>query len=130
TSGMHGSEEAPARQRAGAIRLLAGTWSQRQDGKLTVAGYKSAGGLRGSVEMTGENAWKQLDEQQRAIARRMLLRLVTIGDAGYDSCRRESQRELLARFPDAENAAAVLETLTTARLLTIDDSDVVFTHEI
>lgn len=80
--------------------VLAGTWSQRQHGKLTVAGYKWAGGLRGSVEMTGENAWKQLD-QQRAIARRMLLRLVTIGDAGYDSCRRESQRELLARFPGA-----------------------------
>jgi WD40 repeat protein len=110
--------------------VLASTWSQRQDGKLTVAGYKWAGGLRGSVETTGENAWKQLDEQQRAIARRMLLRLVTIGDAGYDSCRRESQRELLARFPDAENAASVLETLTAARLLTIDDSDVVFTHEI
>jgi WD40 repeat protein len=110
--------------------VLAGTWERRKGVKLTIAGYKSVGGLRGSVEATGEDAWEQLDEEQRGIARRMLLRLVTIGDAGYDSCRRESQRELLARFPDAENAADVLETLTAARLLTIDGGDVVFTHEI
>jgi hypothetical protein len=56
--------------------------------------------------------------------------LVTIGDAGYDSCRKEPTQELLARFPDAENAADVLETLTTASLLTINGSDVMFTHEI
>jgi WD40 repeat protein len=110
--------------------VLAGTWERRKGVKLTIAGYKSVGGLRGSVEATGENAWKQLDEEQRSIARRMLLRLVTIGDAGYDSCRKEPTQELLARFPDAENAADVLETLTAARLLTIDGSDVTFTHEI
>jgi conflict system STAND superfamily ATPase/WD40 domain-containing protein len=53
-----------------------------------------------------------------------------VGEAGYDSCRKESTQALLARFPDAENAADVLETLTAARLLTIHGSDVVFTHEI
>ena len=60
----------------------------------------------------------------------MLLRLVTIGEAGYDSCRKEPKQQLLARFADAENAADVLETLTAARLLTIDSGDVTFTHEI
>jgi WD40 repeat protein len=110
--------------------VLAGTWKRRQDGKLTLAGYKSAGGLRGSVAETGEDAWYQFDKVQRKIARRMLLHLVTIGEAGYDSCRKEPTQELLARFPDAENAADVLETLTAARLLTIDGGDVTFTHEI
>jgi WD40 repeat protein/energy-coupling factor transporter ATP-binding protein EcfA2 len=109
---------------------LAGTWQQRKNNKLTAAGYTSAGGLRGSVETTGEQAWSQLDEEQRKIARRMLLRLITIGEAGYDTCRSEPKHELLARFTDAENAAIVLETLTSARLLTIHDSDVMFTHEI
>jgi WD40 repeat protein len=109
---------------------LAGTWRQRKGVKLTVAGYKSAGGLRGSVETTGEDAWKQLDEEQRGIARRMLLRLVTISEAGYDSCRKERKQELLARFADVENAADVLEILAAARLLTIHGDNVTFTHEI
>jgi hypothetical protein len=34
------------------------------------------------------------------------------------------------RFSDTQSAAVVLETLTAARLLTIHDSDVAFTHEI
>jgi hypothetical protein len=109
---------------------LVGTWQQRKNNKLTAAGYTSAGGLRGSVETTGEQAWSQLDESQRKVARRMLLRLVTIGEAGYDTCRSETKHELLARFTDAENAADVLEILTTARRLTVHDSDVMFTHEI
>ena len=110
---------------------LAGTWKRRKDGHLmTIAGYRDAGGVRGSVAETGEEAWYQLDKEQRVIARRMLLRLVTIGEGGYDSCRKEPTQELLARFPDAENATNVLEILAAARLLTIDGSDVTFTHEI
>jgi WD40 repeat protein len=108
--------------------VLAGTWEQRKSNKLTVDGYKSVGGLRGSVEATGEDAWDQLDEEQRKIARSMSLALVTIGE--HDSCRRKPTQELLARFADVENAADVLEILASARLLTIHDSDVTFTHEI
>jgi hypothetical protein len=43
--------------------VLAGTWQQRKNNKLTAAGYTTAGGLRGSVETTGEQAWSQLDEE-------------------------------------------------------------------
>jgi WD40 repeat protein len=111
--------------------VLTGTWRRRRaGGLLTVAGYRSAGGVRGSVGATGERAWGQLDETQRKIARRMLIRLVTIGETEHDSCRREPTQELLARFADAKNAAKVLETLTAARLLTIHDNNVTFTHEI
>ncbi|MEE6179664.1 nSTAND1 domain-containing NTPase [Mycobacterium sp. 050134] len=110
--------------------VLAGTWLRRRVGKLTIAGYRAAGGLRGSVAATGEHAWSQLDAAQRKIARRMLMRLVAIGEAGHDGCRREPKQALLARFADAEDAADVLEMLTSARLLTIHDSDVTFTHEI
>jgi hypothetical protein len=76
--------------------VLAGTWQQRRKGKLAAAGYTSAGGLRGSVAATGEDAWYQLDEVQRKIARRMLLRLITIGERGYDVCRKESVRREVA----------------------------------
>jgi hypothetical protein len=110
--------------------VLAGTWRRRRVGQLTVAGCRSAGGLRGSVAATGEDAWYRLDEAQRKVARRMLMRLVTIGESGHDGCMREPKQELLARFADAENAADVLEILTANRLLTIVDIDVTFTHEI
>jgi WD40 repeat protein len=110
--------------------VLVRTWQQRRNSKLTVAGYRLAGKVHGSVAATGEDAWCQLDEAQRKIARSMLMRLITIGEAGYDTCRKEPKHELLARFPDTENAAEVHEILTAARLLAIHDSDVVFTHEI
>jgi hypothetical protein len=75
---------------------LVRTWTQRRDSKLTIAGYSSAGGLRGSVETTGENAWGRLDQEQRKIARQMLMRLVTISESGYDTCRREPVRREVA----------------------------------
>jgi WD40 repeat protein len=122
---------------AGTARLpllshaLACTWERRRKGGLlTVAGYRAARGVRGSVAFTGEEAWYQLDEVQRKVARRMLMHLVTIGESGYDTCRRETKQQLLARFADTESATKVLENLTAARLLTIHDSDVTFTHEI
>jgi hypothetical protein len=97
---------------------------------LTVAGYRLVGKLHGSVAATGEDAWCQLDEAQQKIARNMLMRLITISESGYDTCRKEPKQQLLARFVDTQSAAGVLETLTTARLLTVHDNDVTFTHEI
>jgi WD40 repeat protein len=110
--------------------VLVRTWQQRRDSKLTVAGYRLAGKVHGSVAATGEDAWHQLDEAQRGISRSMLMRLITISESGYDTCRRETKQQLLARFPDAQNATQVLETLTTARLLAVHDNDITFTHEI
>jgi WD40 repeat protein len=110
--------------------VLVRTWQQRRDSKLTVAGYRLAGKVHGSVAATGEDAWYQLDEAQRKIARSMLMRLITIGESGYDTCRKEPKHELLARFVDIQSAAGVLEKLTAARLLAVHDNDVTFTHEI
>jgi WD40 repeat protein len=110
--------------------VLVRTWQQRRDSKLTVAGYRLAGKVHGSVAATGEDAWHQLDEAQQKIARSMLMRLITIGESGYDTCRKEPKHELLARFVDIQSAAGVLEKLTAARLLAVHDNDVTFTHEI
>lgn len=110
--------------------VLRCTWSRRSDGQLTVAGYRAAGGVRRSVAETGESAWNQLDDTQREIAQRMLLRLVIIGEIGYDSCRRQSKQVLLDIFVNAEAAEDVLKMLTAARLLTVHDGDVMFTHEV
>jgi WD40 repeat protein len=110
--------------------VLVRTWQQRRNSKLTVAGYRLAGKVHGSVAATGEDAWYQLDETQQKIARSMLMRLIAIGESGFDTCRKEPKHELLARFADIQSAAKVLEKLTAARLLAVHDDDVTFTHEI
>jgi WD40 repeat protein len=110
--------------------VLVRTWQQRRNSKLTVAGYRLAGKVHGSVAATGEDAWYQLNEAQRKIARSMLMRLITISESGYDTCRRETKQQLLARFVDIQSAAGVLEKLTAARLLAVHDNDITFTHEI
>ncbi|AYM41824.1 WD40 repeat domain-containing protein [Mycobacteroides chelonae] len=110
--------------------VLAGTWSRRRVGQLTVAGYRAAGGVRGSVAETGERAWDRLDDRQRRVARGVLMRLVSIGDPGRDSCRRLPRQTLVDSTSEPEVAEEVLEVLSAARLLTIADDEVTFTHEV
>lgn len=118
---------------AGALPLLSHallvTWQRRQAGRLTIAGYRAAGGIQGAVATTAERAWSDLDEPARAAARQLLLRLVRVGDDTQDTRRRASRRSLLeaaAILPAAERA---LEVLTHARLITTDADAVEITHE-
>ncbi|SMD23426.1 hypothetical protein [Lentzea albidocapillata] len=118
---------------AGALPLLSHallvTWQRRQAGRLTIAGYRAAGGIQGAVAATAERAWSDLDEPARAAARQLLLRLVRVGDDTQDTRRRSSRHSLLeaaAILPATERA---LEVLTHARLITMDADSVEITHE-
>nr|WP_162299459.1 PD40 domain-containing protein [Mycobacteroides abscessus] len=127
--GVGQGEDAPGRLPL-LSHVLAGTWSRRRVGQLTVAGYRAAGGVRGSVAETGERAWDRLDDRQRRVARGVLMRLVSIGDPGRDSCRRLPRQTLIDSTSEPEVAEEVLEVLSAARLLTIADEEVTFTHEV
>ncbi|TEA06741.1 NACHT and WD repeat domain-containing protein [Mycobacteroides salmoniphilum] len=127
--GVGQGEDAPGRLPL-LSHVLAGTWSRRRVGQLTVAGYQAAGGVRGSVAETGERAWDRLDDRQRRVARGVLMRLVSIGDPGRDSCRRLPRQTLIDSTAEPEVAEEVLEVLSAARLLTIADEEVTFTHEV
>jgi WD40 repeat protein len=118
---------------AGALPLLSHallvTWQRRQAGRLTIAGYRAAGGIQGAVAATAERAWSDLDEPARAAAKQLLLRLVRVGDDTQDTRRRSSRHSLLeasANLPATERA---LEVLTHARLITMDAGSVEITHE-
>ncbi|WP_439663084.1 nSTAND1 domain-containing NTPase [Lentzea sp. HUAS TT2] len=118
---------------AGALPLLSHallvTWQRRQAGRLTIAGYRAAGGIQGAVATTAERAWSDLDEPARAAAKQLLLRLVRVGDDTQDTRRRSSRHSLLeaaAILPATERA---LEVLTHARLITTDADSVEITHE-
>ena len=118
---------------AGALPLLShallATWQRRQSGRLTVAGYRAAGGIHGAVAATAERAWAQLGPTGQAAARSMLLRLVRVGDDGQDSRRRRTREDLIARVADQAVAQDVLEVLASARLVTLDAESVQITHE-
>jgi energy-coupling factor transporter ATP-binding protein EcfA2 len=54
--GGHGAGVLPLLSHA----LLA-TWQRRKAGRLTLAGYRAAGGIQGAVAATAERAWSSLD---------------------------------------------------------------------
>jgi len=121
---------------AGALPLLshalATLWEHRNGNQLTVAAYDAAGGVRGALNDTAEQVWLQLTPQQQTVGRRMLLRLVHLGDRTRDARVARPREELLAG--DAQTRAdrgAVLDALQTARLVTVDADDRVgLTHEV
>jgi WD40 repeat protein len=103
------------------------TWHRRKGRALTEAAYEAAGGLRGAIARTAEGVYAGMSPAQAELTRAVLLRLVTPGDGTPDT-RRPVRREELDFAPAAEIAAA-LDSLTRARLLTLDDDTVDLAHE-
>jgi WD40 repeat protein/energy-coupling factor transporter ATP-binding protein EcfA2 len=125
--------ESEATYDAGALPLLShsllATWQLRQNGRLTVAGYRNAGGIQGAVATTAEQSWAGLSPTGQAAARRMLLRLVRVGKDTRDTRRRATRDELVEQAEDSPAAAAALEVLAKARLVMLDAGTVELTHE-
>ncbi|MGA4846156.1 helix-turn-helix domain-containing protein [Streptomyces sp. G5(2025)] len=118
---------------AGTLPLLAHalltTWQHREQGRLTVAGYRSTGGITGAVASSAEQVYAGLVPDVQAMARRLLLGLVRIGDADQDTRRRVHHRRLVSSLPEPEAAESVLRAFADARLLTMDADCVELTHE-
>ncbi|WP_336085218.1 nSTAND1 domain-containing NTPase [Nocardia sp. SSK8] len=110
--------------------VMAATWQQRDGRKLTVAGYRKAGGVAGSVAETAELAWSELTPAQQDAAHELLGALVTVGEDSRDTRRTVDRADLLARSADPSATGEVLEILAAARLLALDAESVQFAHEI
>ncbi|MFE9409250.1 AAA family ATPase [Streptomyces sp. NPDC006704] len=120
-------------QSAGALPLLShallATWQRRKGGKLTLAGYRAAGGIQGAVAATAERAWSDLDPAARTAARLLLLRLVRLGEDTQATRRRGTRRQLAQESTDCGKTEESLEALARARLVTLDAETVEITHE-
>ncbi|MFD3706297.1 NACHT and WD repeat domain-containing protein [Nocardia sp. NPDC058658] len=110
--------------------VMSATWQQREGRKLTVAGYRKAGGVAGSVAETAELAWSELTSGQQTAAQELLGSLVTVGQDGRDTRRTVDRAELLGRSVDPDASAEALEVLAASRLLALDAGSVQFSHEI
>ncbi|MEU9101901.1 AAA family ATPase [Streptomyces sp. NPDC048361] len=118
---------------AGALPLLShallATWQRRKAGRLTLAGYRTAGGIQGAVAATAEQAWTGLDPAARSAARLLLLRLVRLGEDTQATRRRGARRQLAEESTDSDKTEESLEALVRARLVTLDAETVEITHE-
>ncbi|GKQ38701.1 WD40 repeat domain-containing protein [Streptomyces sp. A012304] len=118
---------------AGVLPLLShallATWQRRKAGRLTLAGYRAAGGIQGAVAATAERAWSSLDPAARTAARLLLLRLVRLGEDTQATRRRGTRRQLAAESSDPGKTEESLEALVRARLVTLDAETVEITHE-
>ncbi|MFG1796450.1 hypothetical protein [Nocardia sp. NPDC049149] len=119
---------------SGALPLLShvmeATWHRRKGRKLSVDGYRAAGGVVGSVAHTADTAWQKLDDSQQTASKDMLLQMVTVGNDTRDTRRRVARVDLLAHTSDPDAAATALETLAQARLITLDTHAAILTHEV
>ena len=118
----------------GALPLLSHalleTWHHARRGRMTIADYQAAGGIRGAVEESAENAFAEVGDEQQA-AQRMFLRLVNI-DPHNVATRHVARRDELAGLaagPDNDDAdwsavatttfaASVMAPFVDARLVT------------
>ncbi|MFF0779221.1 AAA family ATPase [Streptomyces sp. NPDC003720] len=118
---------------AGVLPLLShallATWQRRKAGRLTLAGYRAAGGIQGAVAATAERAWTSLDPAARTAARLLLLRLVRLGEDTQATRRRGTRRQLAQESADPGKTEESLEALVRARLVTLDAETVEITHE-
>ncbi|SMQ17461.1 WD40 repeat [Streptomyces sp. Ag82_O1-12] len=118
---------------AGVLPLLShallATWQRRKAGRLTLAGYRAAGGIQGAVAATAERAWTGLDPAARSAARLLLLRLVRLGEDTQATRRRGTRRQLAEESTDPGKTEESLEALVRARLVTLDAETVEITHE-
>ncbi|MGC9440095.1 hypothetical protein [Streptomyces sp. WG5] len=127
TDGPRGSHD------AGVLPLLShallATWQRRKAGRLTLAGYRAAGGIQGAVAATAERAWSGLDPAARTAARLLLLRLVRLSEDTQATRRRGARRRLAQESRDPGKTEESLEALVRARLVTLDADTVEITHE-
>jgi WD40 repeat protein/DNA-binding SARP family transcriptional activator/energy-coupling factor transporter ATP-binding protein EcfA2 len=101
-------------------------WHEREQHTLTLAAYERLGGVHAAVGHHAEAAFLSLGEDDRLVARRILLRLVDGGDGEALTRRRVSREELDA---DDGRVARVLATLVDARLLVADAETFELVHE-
>jgi WD40 repeat protein/class 3 adenylate cyclase len=115
----------------GALPLLSTAllelWQRREDHTIRMAAYLETGGVRGAVARLAETAYASLTEEQRAVARGVMLRLAGLGGAEEAVRRRVPLSEFDA--DRSEDVARVLAVLTDSRLLTVSEGTVEVAHE-
>jgi serine/threonine protein kinase/DNA-binding SARP family transcriptional activator/WD40 repeat protein len=95
---------------------LTETFRQRTSGVMSLSRFHQLGGLTGAIAATADRIVDSAGDAEVAEARRILGRLVTIGDGGEHTRR----RALISELGEHDSTTVLLEQLVEARLLTVD----------
>ncbi|WP_165977284.1 WD40 repeat domain-containing protein [Nonomuraea diastatica] len=106
---------------------LLATWQRRSGGMLTMAGYRSAGGVTGALASSAEDTLRGLGAEFEPMARDLLIRLVQVDDQIGGTKRRVALAELLPGNPSV--AGQVLAEFVRTRLVTVGNDEAEITHE-
>ncbi len=103
-------------------------WDARIDQTLTLAGYLALGdgvrsGLAVAIARRADATLRRLSPEQVAIARRILLRLISFGEGRSDTRRQQQYAQLRSVTDDAAEFDLVLHQLIADRLLAISDDE-------
>ena len=128
--GAHGSQE----PEPGALPLLShallATWEHRRGRIFTLDGYHTSGGVRGAIAETAESVFTdQLNQAQQEVAQGVFLRLTALGEGTEDSRRRATLNELVRQSGEATQLRGVLNILSEARLITLNQDSAEVAHE-
>ncbi|MBM7054291.1 caspase, EACC1-associated type [Streptomyces durocortorensis] len=105
------------------------TWRRRTGALLSISAYHSAGGISKAVAKTAEQVYVRLNTAAQEATRRILPRLVRVGDDSSDTARTVERSALLHGLPDLHAAQQAINQFTDARLLTLDNDTVRISHE-
>jgi hypothetical protein len=123
---------ADAGSEPGVLPLLQETlvqlWDRRQGQTLTLADYQALGdehrsGLAVALSRRADATLRALTPAQEAVARRILLRLVSFGEGRLDTRRQQPRSKLGAAEGNASDFEHVLQQMIADRLLAIDGDD-------
>jgi WD40 repeat protein len=104
-------------------QTLALTWENREDGRLTRAGYDRVGRMAGAIEAGAEAVYTRLTEAQRAIARDVFRQMTAVDRDG------RLVRRPVSRDGRNGRADAVLGALARGRLVVLGDDTAEMAHD-
>ena len=114
-------------------QAMAATWERREGNKLTLRGYRRAGGVANAVNRGARAAFDALTGRQRDTARLVFTQLTAVMPDGRLVRRRCSRAEL--DLPGAATATAadidvVIDVFSAQRLLVLGQDSVEISHDV
>lgn len=96
---------------------------RNSDNQLTLETYEAINGVKGALAHHADTVVNALPPEQQALARRIFLRLVQLGEGTADTRRRATFDELLTRDDDQQQVEAVVQKLADESLIVTDTTD-------
>ena len=99
-------------------------FDRRIDDTLTLDIYREMGGVQGAITRTADDIYEGLEDEEKAAAKQLFLRLIAIADGEGSGRRRVLAAEITALDVDLVALQKVITVYTQNRLLTLDRDQV------